>query len=162
VHDRLLVIGSHDPSFYTKHITLNGAEEFTSPPFDHDATYRLRVINMAPNLSANLQIGTADHLATWRPISKDGADLPSRLSIPGNAQLHIASGETYDFEFRPTTPGRLPIQVEKQPKPIQTDRHLRHPITLECIGSTPLFLTLSGFGALLRGCRTHWFCGCSL
>jgi FtsP/CotA-like multicopper oxidase with cupredoxin domain len=112
VHDRLLVIGSHDPSFYTKHITLNGSEEFAAPPFDHNATYRLRVINMAPNLSADLQIGTADHLATWRPISKDGADLPSRLSIPGDAQLHIASGETYDFEFRPTNPGQLPIEVE--------------------------------------------------
>ncbi len=111
-HDRLLVIGSHDPSFYTKHITLNGTEEFTPSPFDHTATYRLRVINMAPNLSATLQLGTADHLARWRPISKDGADLPSRLSIPGNAQLHIASGETYDFEFRPTTSGPLPIQVE--------------------------------------------------
>jgi manganese oxidase len=112
VHDRLLVIGSHDPGFYTKHITLNGSEEFAAPPFDHNASYRLRIINMAPNLSANLQIGTADRLATWRPISKDGADLPSRLSIPGDAQLHIASGETYDFEFRPTTPGQLPIQVE--------------------------------------------------
>jgi manganese oxidase len=112
VHDRLLVIGSRDPSFYTKHITLNGSEEFAAPPFDHNATYRLRVINMAPNLSANLQIGTTDHPATWRPISKDGADLPARLSIPGNAQLHIASGETYDFEFRPTAPGQLPIQVE--------------------------------------------------
>jgi FtsP/CotA-like multicopper oxidase with cupredoxin domain len=111
-HDRVLVIGSHDPSFYTKHITLNGTEEFTPLPFDHNATYRLRVINMAPNLTATLQIGTADHLATWRPISKDGADLPSRLSIPGDAQLHIASGETYDFEFRPTTPGQLPFQIE--------------------------------------------------
>jgi manganese oxidase len=38
VHDRLLVIGSHDPSFYTKHITLNGSEGFASPPFDHNAT----------------------------------------------------------------------------------------------------------------------------
>jgi hypothetical protein len=67
---------------------------------------------MAPNLSATLQIGTADHPATWRPISKDGADLPARLSIPGNAAQHIASGETYDFEFRPSTPGQLSFQVE--------------------------------------------------
>ena len=111
-HDRLLVIGSHDAGFYTKHITLNGTEEFAPRPFDHSATYRLRVINMAPNLTATLQIGTPDHLATWRPVSKDGADLPSRLSIPGNAQLHITSGETYDFEFRPTTPGPLPLQIE--------------------------------------------------
>jgi FtsP/CotA-like multicopper oxidase with cupredoxin domain len=112
VHDRLLVIGSHDPSFYTKRITLNGSEEFAPPPFEHNATYRLRVINMAPNLSANLQIGATDHLATWRPISKDGADLPSRLSIPGSAQLHIASGETYDFQFQPSALGEFPFQVE--------------------------------------------------
>ena len=111
-HDRVLLIGSHDPGFYTKHITLNGAEEFTPQPFDHNATYRLRVINMAPNLSANLQIGAPDHLAIWRPVAKDGADLPSRLAISGDATLHIASGETYDFEFHPSAPGEIPFQIE--------------------------------------------------
>jgi hypothetical protein len=26
--------------------------------------------------------------------------------------LHIASGEAYDFEFQPDTPGEIPLEVE--------------------------------------------------
>lgn len=31
---------------------------------------------------------------------------------PSDATLHIASGETYDFEFQPKTAGEIPLQVE--------------------------------------------------
>ncbi len=111
-HDRLLVIGARDASFFTTRITVNGSEEFSPMVFTRGAKYRLRVINMAPNLPANLQLGSKEHPATWRAVAKDGATVPSRLAKPGDALLHIASGETYDFEFQPDTPGELPLQVE--------------------------------------------------
>jgi hypothetical protein len=67
---------------------------------------------MAPNLPANVQLGSKEHPATWRAVAKDGADLPSRLAKSGDAVLHIASGEAYDFEFQPDATGEIPFQVE--------------------------------------------------
>jgi len=111
-HDRLLVIGARDDSFLTTRITLNGVEELSPMVFSRGVKYRLRVINMAPNLAADLQLGGKDHPATWYAVAKDGANVPSRLAKSEDAVLHIASGEVYDFEFQPDTPGEIPFQVE--------------------------------------------------
>jgi FtsP/CotA-like multicopper oxidase with cupredoxin domain len=111
-HDRLLVIGARDDSFLTKRITVNGSEELSPMVFSRGAKYRLRVINMAPNLPANVRLGSTEHPATWLALAKDGANVPSRLAKSGDAVLHIASGETYDFEFQPAAPGEFPLQIE--------------------------------------------------
>ena len=111
-HDKLLVIGSRDDSFLTTRITVNGSEELRPMVFSRGARYRLRLINMAPNLPANVQLGPKEHPATWLYLAKDGANVPSRLAKPEDAVLHIASGETYDFEFQPAAPGEIPLQIE--------------------------------------------------
>src|SRR5208282_2912080 len=111
-HDRLLVIGARDDSFVTTRITVNGSEELSPMVLSRGASYRLRLINMAPNLPANVQLGSKEHPATWLAVAKDGAKVPSRLAKPGDAVLHIASGETYDFEFQPEAPGEIPLQIE--------------------------------------------------
>jgi hypothetical protein len=53
-----------------------------------------------------------EHPATWLYLAKDGANVPSRLAKSEDAVLHIASGETYDFEFQPAAPGEIPLQIE--------------------------------------------------
>jgi len=111
-HDRLLVIGTRDTFFDAKRITINGSEAPNPMLFNRGTSYRLRLINMAPNLAANVQLGSKEHPATWRAVAKDGANVPSRLAKPGDALLHIASGETYDFEFQPNAPGEIPWQIE--------------------------------------------------
>lgn len=111
-HDKLLLIGARDADFGTKRITINGSEEFSPLLLHHGAKYRMRVINMAPNLGADILLGSKDHPATWRVVAKDGASVPSRLAKPADALLHIASGEAYDFEFQPDAPGEIPFQVE--------------------------------------------------
>ena len=110
--DRLLVIGAHDNDFYTTRMTLNGAETLSPMVFARDIKYRLRVINMAPNLRANIQLGGSEHPVFWRALAKDGATLPARLAKSQDATQHIASGEAYDFEFRPDAAGEIPLQVE--------------------------------------------------
>lgn len=113
-HDKVLAIGSRDADFYAKEITLNGSETPAPLVLHRGEKYRLRLFNMAPELQANLQLGTAEHPVTWRAIAKDGADLPSRMAITGNARLHIVSGEAYDFEFQPDTVGEIPLQIENE------------------------------------------------
>jgi manganese oxidase len=110
--DRILVIGARDNEFLTTRITVNGSEEPSPMLFSRGVKYRLRVINMAPNLGANFQLGNNEHPVTWRAIAKDGANLPPRLVKPSDAFLHIVSGETYDFEFQPDTAGEIALQVE--------------------------------------------------
>lgn len=111
-HDRLLVIGARDDSFLTTRITLNGMEQPSPLVFSRGAKYRLRLINMGPNLAADFQLGSTEHPATWRALAKDGTVIPSRLAKTADAILHIASGEVYDFEFRPDAAGEIPLHIE--------------------------------------------------
>lgn len=111
-HDKLLMVGTRDTSFFAKRITLNGTENPSPIVLKQGAKYRFRVINMAPDLAADFQLGSKEHPATWRAIAKDGANLPARLAQTSNAILHFDSGEAYDFEFQPDSPGEVPLQVQ--------------------------------------------------
>ena len=111
-HDKLLVIGSRDSFFDAKRITINGMEKPPSLTLTKGATYRLRLINMAPNLIANFRLGTDEHPVTWRPVAKDGADVPASLAQPGDARLRIVSGETYDFLFQADQTGEIPLEIQ--------------------------------------------------
>ena len=113
-HDRLLVIGARDDDFYTTRMTVNGAEELKPMVLRRGARYRLRIVNIAPNLRADLRLGSAEHPAAWRALAKDGADLPGALAKLQNAALHIASGEVYDFEFQPGEAGEIPLLIENE------------------------------------------------
>jgi FtsP/CotA-like multicopper oxidase with cupredoxin domain len=110
-HDKLMVIGTRDTFFDARRITINGMEKPSPLTLARGVTYRLRLINMAPNLLANLRLGTKEHPETWRALAKDGATVPARLAKPGDAKLHIVSGETYDFEFRSEQPGEIPLEI---------------------------------------------------
>jgi len=64
------------------------------------------------NLLAEFQVGSKEHAATWLAVAKDGAMLPPRLNKTSEASIYIASGETYDFEFRSRIPGEIPLQIK--------------------------------------------------
>jgi hypothetical protein len=61
---------------------------------------------------ADVALGTKESPAKWTAIAKDGAALPARLIKITDANLHIDSGETYDFEFEPKAPGEIPLSVK--------------------------------------------------
>jgi FtsP/CotA-like multicopper oxidase with cupredoxin domain len=62
--------------------------------------HRIRLINIAPDDIFSVSLQTADGLATWTPLTKDGAPLPSDACVSVPARLTIAVGETYDFEYQ--------------------------------------------------------------
>ena len=83
---------------------------------------RLRLISLAllnPNVAVQVtarpdSVGvlTMDSLLVqWRPLAKDGADLPEASRAPRRARQTIAMGETYDFELTPERTGTLRIEV---------------------------------------------------
>jgi hypothetical protein len=50
-------------------------------------------------------------LVQWRPVAKDGADLPLASRAPRPARQVIGMGETYDFELTPTARGLLRLEI---------------------------------------------------
>lgn len=111
-HDQVMMIGTRESSFFAKQITINGQETPKPMVFSRGVQYRVRLINMAPDLAADFQLGSKEHPVMWSAVAKDGAVLPARLAKTSDASLHIASGETYDFEFKPTATGEIPLQVQ--------------------------------------------------
>jgi manganese oxidase len=74
-------------------------------------SYRLRLINISPNLDITVSLGAGGGDVEWRAIAKDGFDLPASQRRVGNARLVFSVGETYDFEFTPQVAGTYQLRV---------------------------------------------------
>ena len=85
-------------------------------------TARLRFISLAsvnPNATVWLTarpdsslINVVDAMVVrWRPVAKDGADLPTAARGERSARQIVSMGETYDFEYTPTRRGTLRLEV---------------------------------------------------
>jgi FtsP/CotA-like multicopper oxidase with cupredoxin domain len=108
--DRVLVISRAGPG--ETPIWLNGSRSPEIASFKASQKYRLRIINIVPeNPPVEISLKVAGIPVTWRPIAKDGADLPAGQREPRPAWLAIGVGETYDFEFRPDRAGELTLAV---------------------------------------------------
>jgi FtsP/CotA-like multicopper oxidase with cupredoxin domain len=112
--DRVLVISKAGPG--EKPIWLNGSQSPEIGGLRAGQKYRLRIINIIPeNPPIDITLKVAGMPATWRPIAKDGADLPAGQRELCPAQLTVGVGETYDFEFRPEAAGELALEVVRPP-----------------------------------------------
>ena len=101
--------------------------------------YRFRFVNLAvtsPNATlyltarpdSSLENLRDTMLVRWRPLAKDGADLPEPSRALRPAQQLISMGETYDFEVQPVTRGELRLEV----RPVSAGRlFVRVPIRVE-------------------------------
>jgi len=93
-------------------IWLNGSRSPKIASFKAGQKYRLRIINIVPeNLPVDVGLRIAGIAANWRPIAKDGADLPAGQREMCSARVTIAVGETYDFEFSAERAGELALEV---------------------------------------------------
>jgi FtsP/CotA-like multicopper oxidase with cupredoxin domain len=93
------------------HIVVNG--DSTPPPLDlaREMTHRLRFLNIAPAGALPVSLSRDSIPVTWRPIAKDGADLPPSQRALRPARFRIQVGETADFEFTPPSPGDYHLRV---------------------------------------------------
>lgn len=51
----------------------------------------------------------------WRPLAKDGFDVPAAIQAPRFACQLVSMGETYDFEYIPQQVGSLRLEVRPTP-----------------------------------------------
>lgn len=69
--------------------------------------YRFRFIGITPAPNLRVALEREGQSESWRGIAKDGAALPPAQAIRQPANVEIYPGETYDFEFQPTSAGSL-------------------------------------------------------
>jgi FtsP/CotA-like multicopper oxidase with cupredoxin domain len=110
----LMIGGAFEQQKYV--VALNGSTTPRLLELKAGVRHRFRVINMTIDEDSDLSwfasAESADSaLVTWRAIAKDGAALPDRMATVRGAKLHIAPGETYDFEITPRA-GDTRIEVQ--------------------------------------------------
>jgi FtsP/CotA-like multicopper oxidase with cupredoxin domain len=111
VTDRIMLISVRGPTDNSSTL-LNGSLEPEPIELRAGVKYRFRFINITPHdpmLTVSLLSGASP--VGWRAIARDGADLPPAQATPRPAQQIISVGETYDFEFQPTSAGDLRLEI---------------------------------------------------
>ena len=105
--------GPEDPP----HLLVNG--DSVAPPITYPANvpHRLRFVNIGVAVPIWVRLTRDTSLVAWRPIAKDGADLPRAQVVERSAEMQLNVGETADYEFKPK-PGRYTLAIRtagKQP-----------------------------------------------
>ncbi len=74
-------------------------------------TNRVRIVSIHADFVLNYRFGTETAAARWTPLARDGADLPPALRVARPATVSMGPGETADFTYVPTQPGRMMLEV---------------------------------------------------
>lgn len=108
--ERVFVLGAGGPSVRALP-SFNG--QTTPQPIELRAgvTYRLRVISIAANDGKIVRLLAGSALQQWRPVAKDGADLPAHQSMMYPARVSMGMGETWDFEYTPVDARDLTLEI---------------------------------------------------
>ena len=101
-----------DSTAEAQSVLINGSATPFALDLRRGVTHRLRFINITtgrPNLNFEMKEDTA--FASWRPLAKDGADLPVAARTPRLARQTLSIGETMDFEFLAARPGEYTLEA---------------------------------------------------
>ena len=110
--DRYFMLGSEGVVPNEERPVVNGAVEPPPQEFRAGVRYRLRFMNMSADGVKGIRILRDGQPESWRSLAKDGANLPPSQVTDGPAMLRrIGVGETYDFEWTPSAPGDLTLEV---------------------------------------------------
>lgn len=74
-------------------------------------TNRLRIVSIHADEILHFRFGTEAQATQWKPLARDGADLPAALRVPKAAVVAMGPGETADFTYVPTRAGTMALEV---------------------------------------------------
>lgn len=72
---------------------------------------RLRIVSIHADNILRFRLTDDSTFATWQPIARDGADLPTALQRPQTATAEMGPGETADYTYTPMNAGTLSLEV---------------------------------------------------
>ena len=133
--DHLIVAGGGGlPIFHKESPTfllVNGRRSPSSIRMTVGDTNRVRIVSIHADFLLEYRFGTDTSIARWRPLARDGADLPPALRSLTAARLSMGPGETADFLFVPSRPGRMKLEVW-----IEQGQRLALPVIIEARSTT--------------------------
>jgi FtsP/CotA-like multicopper oxidase with cupredoxin domain len=103
----LPVFDKDGPSF----LLVNGRMQPRPMRMTLGDTNRLRIVSIHADNILRFRLGDDSTVASWRPIARDGADLPPALRGVRTATVEMGPGETADFAYVPTRPGSMMLEV---------------------------------------------------
>jgi len=113
--DHLIVAGGGGlPMFYksTPNFLLVNGDAFPKPlHMTVGDTNRLRIVSIHADEVLTFRLGTDAQATRWKPLARDGADLPIALRGAKPAVATMGPGETADFTYVPTQPGHMTLEV---------------------------------------------------
>lgn len=107
--DRIVLLGASGP--FPNVGVLNGERDPAPLEMQVGRTYRLRIIHIQPDWRAHFTLMNHRGLLEWRPVAKDGAELPAVQRVLVPARVLAGPGETADFEFTPKEPGEARLEI---------------------------------------------------
>jgi FtsP/CotA-like multicopper oxidase with cupredoxin domain len=113
--DHLIVAGGGGlPVFYKQapnFLLVNGSVQPRPLRMTVGDTNRVRIVSIHADEILHFRFGTEEQVARWKPLARDGADLPAGLRGAKPAQVSMGPGETADFTYVPTKPGSMSLEV---------------------------------------------------
>ncbi|MCI0432624.1 MAG: multicopper oxidase domain-containing protein, partial [Gemmatimonadetes bacterium] len=114
--DHVFVVGL-DGLDEPEHIVVNGDSLPPRLEMAYGVPHRFRFVNIGAARIVAAELKRDSTLVTWRPLAKDGADLPLQHAIPTPATQRLAVGETFDFEFLPPARGDYVLTIGAPEEP---------------------------------------------
>ena len=97
-------------------LLVNGDSIMPPMTWRAGGAHRIRLINIGPATLVNVKLLRDSTLMTWKPVAKDGADLPANQAINRPAELDVYVGETADFLFNPPLRGEYTLTFKSDDK----------------------------------------------
>jgi manganese oxidase len=114
-HDHVIVAGGGGLPIFDKagpsFLLVNGRRIPAPLRMTVGETHRLRIVSIHADEILRFRLGDDSTVATWTPIARDGADLPSGLITQRTATVDMGPGETADFNFVPKRAGEMMLEV---------------------------------------------------
>jgi FtsP/CotA-like multicopper oxidase with cupredoxin domain len=115
LRDHVIVAGGGGLPVFSKQgpstLLVNG--RFAPRPIRMTAgdSHRLRIVSIHADEILHYRLGSDTAVVKWTALARDGADLPPALRKTGPALVEMGPGETADFTFVPSRPGKLQLEV---------------------------------------------------
>jgi FtsP/CotA-like multicopper oxidase with cupredoxin domain len=113
--DHLIVAGGGGlPIFYKQSPTfllVNGRRVPRPIRMTVGDTNRVRIVSIHADEILHFRFGTEEQVVRWKPLARDGADLPIALRAPKLATMEMGPGETADFIYVPARVGTMSLEV---------------------------------------------------
>jgi FtsP/CotA-like multicopper oxidase with cupredoxin domain len=130
--DHLIVAGGGGPAVFAKiespYALVNGQRSPAPLRLAMGETHRLRIVAVHPDWRITFTLRNDSTVARWRAIAKDGADMPPAQATERLAVTEMGPGETADFEFRSSTPGRWTLDIRTTES---SGWHIQLPVIVE-------------------------------